>query len=163
MNVGAHMTLHRLAVALGLGSSMLAGCRLDDGTGAPDPGQYWDWVCPEGGTPLDASAPIDYVASGSCGAGGAFTLSVDGCEMFGSWSALGLSNVQTVQYTSSPGLGGWSVSATGGDADGGAADGGTSWTCAATAASGGDLMITCSEPTSSTPLCQSTLTPVNDP
>jgi hypothetical protein len=152
------MKLPRLAVALGLASSMLTGCHLDDGTGAPDPGQYWGWVCPEGGTPLDASAPIDYVASGSCGAGGAFTLSVDGCEMFGSWSALGLSDVQTTRSASSPGLGGWSVTATGGDADGG-----TSWACTATAASGGDLTFTCSDAATSATLCQSTLTPVNDP
>ena len=158
------MKPRHLAPALCAGLPFLAACNLNNDTGAPDPGMYWGWVCPDGGgTPVDASTSISYVASGSCGKGGRFALSVDGCVILGSWSALGLSNVQTVQYTSSPGLGGWSVSATGGDADGGAADGGTSWTCAATAASGGDLMITCSEPTSSTPLCQSTLTPVNDP
>jgi hypothetical protein len=169
------MKLHRLAFAIfamGLGSSITAGCTLDSGDGNPDPGQYWVWSCPEGGTPLDASTPIDYVASGTCGAGGPFSLSVDGCEMFGSWSVLGLSNVQTVQYASSPGLGGWSISATGtgvteagvveaGIADGGASDGGASWTCTARAAKAGDLTFTCSNATTSATTCRSTLTPVS--
>jgi hypothetical protein len=158
------MKIHRLALALGLGSSIVAGCTLDSGAGNPDPGLYWGWVCPEGGTPLDASAPIDYVASGTCGAGGPFALSVDGCEMFGSWSALGLSNVATVQYTSSPGLGGWSVTATGDVADGGAADGGgVTWNCTASPAANGALTFTCSDATTSATTCQSNLTPVNDP
>jgi len=113
---------------------------------------------------------MDYVATGTCGAGGPFSLSVDGCEMFGTWSALGLSNVQTVQYTSSPGLGGWSVNATGsvgdagipegGVADASVVDGGTSWTCTAKAAKVGDLTLTCSGATSSATTCQSTLKPV---
>jgi hypothetical protein len=148
------MKRHRLALALGLGSSMVAGCNLDNGTGNPDPGLYWNWGCPDGGTPFDASTPVDYVASGSCGAGGPFTLSVDGCEMFGSWSALGLSNVQTTEYTSSPGLGGWSITATEG-----AADGGASWNCTAKPAASGELTFTCSDATTSATTCTSTLTP----
>jgi len=132
-----------------------AGCTLDSGDGNPDPGPYWGWTCPEGGTPLDASAPIDYVASGSCGAGGAFMLSLDGCEMSGSWSALGLSNVQTVQFTSSPGQGGWTVTGIAGAADGGAV-----WTCTAKRAAAGDLTFTCSDATSAT-ACQSTLEPTS--
>lgn len=152
------MKPHRLAVALYLGSSLVAGCHLDDGTGAPDPGLYWGWTCPDGGAPLDASAPIDYVASGSCGAGGPFTLSVDGCEMFGSWSVLGLSNVQTTRYASSPGLGGWAVTATAG-----AGDGGATWNCTATSGVAGDLTFTCSSATTSVTTCQSMLTPLHDP
>jgi hypothetical protein len=154
------MNLCRPALALCIGGSTLAGCTLDNGTGTPDPGLYWRWECPEGGTPLDASAPIDYVASGSCGMGGPFVLSVDGCEIFGSWSALGLSNVQTVQYTSSPGLGGWIVTATEGSADGGA-----SWVCTANPAAAGALTFACSDATdaaTSSVTCQSALTPVPD-
>jgi hypothetical protein len=152
------MKLRRLALAWVLGSSIVAGCTLDGGTGTPDPGLYWDWVCPEGGAPLDASAPIDYVASGSCGAGGPFTLRVDGCEMLGSWSALGLSNVQTAQFASTPGRGGWAVTATSGVADGGAP-----WRCTAKPANAGDLTFTCSDVTTSATTCQSTLAPANDP
>jgi hypothetical protein len=148
------MKLRRLVLALCVGSSILSGCTLDDGTGNPDPGLYWKWECPEGGTPLDASAPIDYLASGSCGTGGPFTLSVDGCEMLCTRSALGLSNVVTVTYTSSPGAGGWSVAGTGGLADAGA-----SWSCTANAAAGADLMFVCSNATTTT--CRSTLAPVN--
>jgi hypothetical protein len=133
-----------------------AGCTLDDGTGTPDPGQYWGWVCPEGGTPLDASTPIDYVASGTCGAGGPFTLGVDGCEMSGSWSALGLSSVETRQISSTPGLGGWTITATGGE------DGGASWTCTAEATAQGALTFTCSDASTAAITCQSTLTPVSD-
>jgi hypothetical protein len=153
------MKLRRLALALGLWASTVAGwagCTLDNGTGNPDPGQYWGWVCPEGGPPLDASTPVEYMASGTCGAGGPFELSVDGCEMLGSWSALGLSNVQTVQYTSTPGRGGWTVTATGGLADGGA-----SWRCVAKPAGAGNLTFTCSYATTATTICQSTLAPTN--
>jgi hypothetical protein len=166
-HVRAPMKLHRLAFALGLGSSILAGCTLDSGDGNPDPGLYWVWACPEGGAPLDASAPIDYMASGSCGAGGPFTLSVDGCEMMGTWSALGLSNVQTVKVASSPGLGGWSVTATGdvvdaGLADGSVADGGaSSWTCTAEPTKGGELTFRCLDATTSATTCESTLKPVS--
>jgi hypothetical protein len=162
-HVGARMKLHRFVIALGLGLPtlalpILAACNIDNGTGNPDPGLYWGWVCDGGGTPLDASTPLDYVASGSCGKGGPFTLSVDGCDMFGSWSALGLSNVTTATYTGSPGLGGWTVTAD-------AADGGASWNCTAAAGAGGALTFTCSsEATDAAPsavTCQSNLTPVS--
>jgi len=157
------MNPRRIAIALCLASPIAAGCTLDDGTGTPDPGTYWGWVCPDGGTPVDASTPIDYVASGSCGKGGPFTVSVNGCEMFGSWSALGLSDVKTVQYSSSPGLGGWVVTATAGVADGGVPDAGkgASWTCTASPAARGDLTFTCSSASTSATTCQSTLTPVS--
>lgn len=159
------MKLHPFVMALGLGLPALAlpiiaACHIDDGTGNPDPGLYWGWVCDGGGTPLDASTPVEYVAIGTCGAGGLFTLSVDGCEMIGTWSAVGLSNVQTSQYTSSPGLGGWSVTAMEG-----AEDGGASWNCTATPSAGGALTFTCSseagDAASSVVGCQSTLSPLS--
>jgi hypothetical protein len=149
------MNLHRLVLASCLGLPIMAGCTLDNDTGTPDPGLYWQWVCPDGGgTPVDASAPIDYVATGTCGPGGPFTVSVDGCEMSGSWSALGLSHVETVTYASSPGLGGWTVTGTGGVADGGA-----SWDCTAKRAGAGVLTFACFDASRSSTICQSTLTP----
>jgi hypothetical protein len=160
--VRARMKFHRLLMASSLALPIATACTMYDGTGSPNPGLYWGWVCPDGDAPLDASAPIAYVASGSCGEGGPFTLSVDGCEMFGSWSALGLSNVETTQYASSPALGGWSVTATTGGADGGVSDGGAaSSTCTAHPAAGGDLTFTCSAAATSATTCQSTLTPVS--
>jgi hypothetical protein len=158
------MKPRHLAPALCAGLPFLAACNLNNDTGAPDPGMYWGWVCPDGGgTPIEASAPIHYVASGTCGKGGSFSVSVDGCDMFGSWSALGLSNVETVQFASSPGLGGWAVTATGGGGvtDGGARDAGNgaSWRCTAKAATAGDLTFTCSDATTSATTCQSTLAP----
>jgi len=155
--MGTCMKSRRFVIALGVGLPMLAlplvgACNIDSGTGSPDPGLYWGWVCDGGGTPLDASASLNYVASGSCGNGGPFTLSVDGCEMFGSWSALGLSNVHTTQTSMSPGLGGWSITASG------AADGGTLWSCAAKPAVSGDLLFTCYEAVTSAVTCQSMLT-----
>ena len=155
------MKLHRLGMAVCLGLPMTPACTLDNDTGSPDPGMYWGWVCPDGGgTPVDASAPIDYVASGSCGKGGTITLSVDGCEIVGNWSALGLSNVKTFQFTRSPGRGGWTVTATGGAADGGMPDAGTrdSWSCTAKPAAAGDLTFTCTDVATSATTCQSTLT-----
>ena len=135
-------------------------------SGVADAGQWWPWVCPDGASPSRASAPLDYTASGTCGGGGAFTLSVDGCEMFGTWSVLDLSDVQTLQPTSTPGLGGWSVSATPSAADGGApaGDGGAKlWTCEATPTADGRLTFTCSDASSTATTCQSTLTPVIEP
>jgi hypothetical protein len=158
------MNLHHIALFLCPALATLAGCNLDNDTGTPDPGQYWGWVCPDGGgTPIEASAPIHYVASGTCGKGGSFSVSVDGCKMFGSWSALGLSNVETVQFTGSPGLGEWTVTATGGVADGGAPDAGKgpSWSCTAKRAAAGDLTFTCHDTTTSATTCESTLTPMS--
>ena len=134
--------------------------------GVADAGQWWPWVCPDGASPSPASAPLDYTASGSCGDGGAFTLSVDGCEILGTWSALGLSDVQTVQPTSTPSLGGWIVSATPTAADGGApvGDGGAQpWTCQATPTADGALRFACSDPISSATTCESTLTASGEP
>jgi hypothetical protein len=160
------MKPRQLALALCLGLPILSGCTLYNDT-SPDPGLYWAWVCPDGpdgSLPVEASAPIHYVASGSCGKGGPFTVNVDGCEMAGSWSALGLSNVQTVQFASSPSLGGWTITATAAvAADGGAPDAGkgASWKCTAKPASNGDLTFTCSDATTSATTCQSTLTPAS--
>jgi hypothetical protein len=147
-----------LFVASCLGLALASGCTLDDDSGNPDPGLYWKFVCPNdastpdaNNTPAPASAPIDYVASGSCGPGGAFTLAVDGCEMFGDWAVLGVSNVETATYASSPGLGGWTITAT--------ATSGASWVCTATATSANVLTFTCSDATTSTTTCRSTLTP----
>jgi hypothetical protein len=133
--------------------------------GIADAGQWWPWVCPDGDNPSQASTPFDYTAAGSCGDGGAFTLSVNGCEIFGTWSILGLSEVQTLQPTSTPNLGGWIVSATPSAADGGASvgDGGAEpWNCAATPTADGGLTFTCSDAISSATTCQSTLTPAGE-
>ncbi len=127
--------------------------------GVADAGQWWPFVCPDGIYPIPASTPTSYAATGSCGDGGPFTLSVDGCEIFGSWSALGLSNVQTTQPTSTPNLGGWIVTATEETGDGGV-DGGAALTCEATLASVGVLTFSCSAGTPPTTTCQSTLTQV---
>ncbi len=134
-------------------------------SGVADAGQWWPWACPDGDNPSPASAPLDYTASGSCGDGGAFTLSVNGCEIFGTWSVLGLSDVQTLQPTSTPSLGGWIVSATPSAADAGVTvgDGGTEpWSCEATPSADGGLTFTCSDAISSATICQSTLTPVGE-
>jgi hypothetical protein len=152
--------------------AIATGCAFADDTGAPDPGLYWAWVCPDGGTPVDASAPVDFIAAGSCGKGGPFAVSVNGCEMFGSWSALGLSDVQTAAYVGSPARGGWVVRAAPALGDGGAAlggfdaavlgDGGAApWTCAATLVQTGGLTFTCSDVTTSMTTCESTLTPAS--
>jgi hypothetical protein len=135
--------------------------------GVADAGQWWPWVCADGAYPIAASTPLDYTASGSCGDGGAFTLSVNGCEMVGPWSVLGLSDVQTLQPTSTPSLGGWIISATPLAPDGGVSvgDGGTeTWNCVATPALApdGGLTFTCSDATSSATTCQSILAPVSD-
>jgi hypothetical protein len=151
------MNLHRLILALGLGLPIGTACTLDNDMGSADPGLYWGWVCADGGTPIPASTPIDYIASGSCGAGGPFMVNVDGCEMFGTWSTLGLSDVESARTTSSPGLGGWSISGTAGVPDGGA-----SWKCSATPAASGDLTFACSDATTSATTCQSTLTPAGN-
>ena len=107
MTDGARMSVQRFAIAAWV--SLAAGCTLYDDTGKPDPGQYWTFVCPDSpngdGTPVPASTPIEYLAFGSCGPGGSFTLSVDGCEMIGNWTALGLLDVTTTEYTSTPSLG----------------------------------------------------------
>ncbi len=134
--------------------------------GIADAGQWWPWVCPDGDNPSPASAPLDYTASGSCGNGGAFSLGVNGCEIFGTWSVLGLSDVQTLQPTSTPNLGGWIVSGTPSSADGGVSfgDGGAEpWTCGATPTADAGLTFTCADAISSAPTCESTLTPVSSP
>jgi hypothetical protein len=165
-----------LVVLASLASS--AGCgfgRYDDSaapqvvsatTGVPDAGQWWPWVCADGIYPIAPSAPLDYTATGSCGDGGPFALSVNGCEMVGPWFVLGLSGVQTLQPTSTPNLGGWSVTGTPSAADGGVTetDGGpVTWNCVATpTGADGALAFTCSDATSAATTCQSTLTPVSN-
>jgi hypothetical protein len=175
-----------------LSAAIVAGCGfgLYDGSASPsvlsandgvaDAGQWWPWACalPDGtfSNPSPPSTPQPYVATGSCGPGGPFTLSVDGCEMFADWSVLGLSNVQTTQPTSTPNLGGWILTATegapgdgdggpgegGGDggADDGGLDGGETLTCTATFASAGILTFSCSAGTPPVTTCQSTLAQV---
>ena len=160
-------------VALVLASLLGSGCGfgLYDGSGAPqvvdsndgvwDAGQWWPWACalPDGTftNPSPASTPIDYTATGTCGDGGAFALSVDGCEMFGNWDALGLADVSTNIPSSIPQAGGWEIAATGGFEVG---DGGTAWTCDATATdSAGDLTLTCTGGNATA--CESTLTVVS--
>jgi len=109
--------------------------------GVWDAGQWWPWACqlPDGTltNPAPQSTPIDYTATGTCGAGGDFSVSVNGCEMFGNFDALGLSNVSTNIPSSIPQAGGWEVAGTGGDA-------GADWICDTTATdSAGDLTFTC--------------------
>jgi hypothetical protein len=133
-------------------------------SGVPDAGQWWPWVCPDGAYPIPASASIDYTASGSCGVGGAFALSVNGCEMVGPWAVLGLTDVQTLKPTSTPSLGGWIVSGTPSEANGGVSltDGGVeAWNCEATPSADAGLTFTCSDATSMATTCQSALTPVS--
>ncbi len=127
--------------------------------GVADAGQWWPFVCPDGLYPIPASTPRSYLAAGSCGAGGPFALSVDGCEMFGNWSVLGLSDVQTLQPSSTPGLGAWSVLAEGAFEDGGV-DAGEPWTCDTAPVADGGLSFTCSTGTPPETTCESTLTPV---
>ena len=158
------------AVACGLLFVWGCGFGLYDGSDAPqvvdsndgiwDAGQWWPWACalPDGAfsNPSPASTPIDYTATGTCGDGGAFTLSVDGCEMFGNWDALGLSDVSTNIPSSIPQAGGWEIAATGGLDVG---DGGTNWTCDAAASdANGDLTLTCTAGDATA--CESTLTVV---
>lgn len=130
--------------------------------GVWDAGQWWPWACtlPDGTltNPSPPSTPINYTATGTCGAGGAFALSVNGCEMFGNFDALGLSDVATTIPSSIPQAGGWEVTGTGtGSAD---------WTCDATATdSSGNLTFACAvvsdDPDAGpTPACSSTLTVV---
>lgn len=138
------VTLANLTAAAGCGFG-----RYDDSAapqvtsatnGIADAGQWWPWVCTDGTYPITAPTPLDYTAAGSCGDGGAFTLSVNGCEMVGTWSVLGLSGVLTLQPTSTPSLGGWVVSGTSSAADGGTSvgDGGTeTWNCNAMPAADG--------------------------
>jgi hypothetical protein len=132
---------------------------VDSNDGVWDAGQWWPWACAlDGGNgatiltnPSLQSTPINYTASGSCGAGGAFALSVNGCEMFGNWDALGLSDVSTTIPSSIPQAGGWEI-----EADAGViGDAGIVWTCDATATdSSGDLTLTCREGDAG---CESTL------
>jgi len=130
-------------------------------TGVWDAGQWWPWACqlPDGTltNPSPQSTPINYTATGSCGTGGAFALSVNGCEMFGNWDALGLSDdsVSTTIPSSIPQAGGWEI-----EADAGViGDAGFVWTCDATATdSSGDLTFTCTDGDAG---CQSTLTMVS--
>ncbi len=133
--------------------------------GVWDAGQWWPWACalPDGtfSNPAPPSTPVDYSASGSCGDGGAFALSVDGCEMFGDWTVLGLSDVSTIVPSSIPQAGGWEIAGTGGFDVG---DGGTSWTCASTATdSSGNLTLTCTAGVPPATACQSALTVVSAP
>ncbi len=124
--------------------------------GVWDAGQWWPWACalPDGTltNPAPQSAPLNYTATGTCGSGGAFALSVDGCEMFGNWDALGFSAVSTNIPSSIPKAGGWEVEADAGfDEDAGL----SVWTCDATATdSSGDLTFTCTDGDAG---CESTL------
>jgi len=151
-------------------SLVVCGCGfgLYDGSAAPqvtgandgvaDAGQWWPWACalPDGtfSNPSPPSTPLNYDVTGTCGDGGAFALSVNGCEMFGNWGALGLSDVSTNIPSSIPQAGGWEIAATGGTDVG---DGGTSWVCDAVATdSSGDLILTCTAGDPAVTACQST-------
>ncbi len=93
---------------------------------------------------------------GTCSDGGTLTLSVDGCELFANWDALGLTNVATTTPTATPNLGGWAITASPVGADAG-------WSCSAgvPASAGGSFAVTCSAGSASTMACQATLTPVS--
>ena len=115
-------------------------------------GQWWGWSCPNGSNPSPATTPLAYTAAGACGAGGAFSLSVDGCEMLGNWDALGLSDVTTNAATSIPAAGGWEVLGTG--------TAGAQWTCTAATDSSKVITLTCTAGDPAATVCVSTLTPV---
>ena len=138
-------------------------------SGVPGSGMWWPWTCANGSNPSPASIPRSYTVVGSCGLGGAFALSVDGCEMRGDWTVLGLSEVITNIPSSIPAAGGWEVAGTGGGGrDAGTAGterdgGGPQWTCDTTALPSGGLNFTCTAGTPATPTCESTLTPVATP
>jgi hypothetical protein len=153
-----------VVAAAGLIAQGACGFGLYDDSAAPqvvnsndgiwDAGQWWPWACAlDGGAltnPSPQSTPINYTAAGSCGGGGAFALSVDGCEMFGNWDALGLSDVTTNIPSSIPQAGGWEVAGDVGDA-------GMTWTCDAAATdSTGDLTFTCTKGDAGA-LCESAL------
>ena len=56
------MTTRRALALLLLAASAAVGCGfgLADDTGKPVPGQYWPWVCADGGAPGDAGCgPAD--------------------------------------------------------------------------------------------------------
>ena len=143
------------ACGFGLYNDSNAPQAVDSNDGVWDAGQWWPWACqlPDGTltNPSPQSTPINYTATGTCGAG-AFALSVDGCEMFGNWDALGLSDVSTTIPSSIPGAGGWEVVADAGYDP----DAGTSLvTCDAVATdSSEDLTFTCTEGDGG---CESTL------
>ena len=120
-------------------------------SGVADAGQWWPWVCPDGANPIPQSTPLNYTATGSCGAGGPFQLSVDGCEMLGNFDALGFPDFSTNIPSSIPQAGGWEIEA---DA-GGVGDAGFVWICDATATdAAGDLTFTCTDGDAG---CESTL------
>jgi hypothetical protein len=128
-------------------------------SGVPDAGQWWPFACVTGSPPtVPASVPIGYSTSGTCGDGGTFALSVDGCLMVGDWTVLGLTDVTTNVPSSIPAAGGWEVAGTGGFDVG---DGGTQWTCDSSADSSGALTFTCSAGVPPVQACESTLTPVS--
>ncbi len=128
-------------------------------SGVADSGQWWPFACVTGSPPtVPASTPISYTTSGSCGTGGQFALSVDGCLMVGDWTVLGLTDVSTNIPSSIPQAGGWEVAGTGGSEVG---DGGTQWTCDSAPDSSGVLTFTCSAGEPAVMACQSTLTPVS--
>jgi hypothetical protein len=131
--------------------------------GVADAGMWWPWVCPDGAEPSPASTPVNYTATGTCGSGGAFSVSVDGCILSGTWTTLGLSDVETTQPTSTPNFGGWIITANGTEPDGGMdiGDGGGAWTCQTSVPnSTGVLTFTCTDNTSNATTCESALIPV---
>ena len=148
--------------------ALLAGCGFGLYNGSADPqvtsandgvwdaGQWWPWACPNGANPAPASPTLNYTATGTCGGGGPFGLSVDGCELFGDWGILGLADVSTTLPSSIPQAGGWEVVGTG---DFAVSDGGMSWSCAATAIdASGDLALTCTAGVPPVTACESSLT-----
>jgi hypothetical protein len=177
-------SLWRLFVALGMGALLWGGLlatgacgfgfyndssdpqAVSANDGVWDSGQWWPWACqlPDHTltNPSPQSTPINYSATGSCGAGGAVAVSVDGCVMFGNWDALGLSDVSTTIPSSIPQAGGWEL-----ESDAGIiGDAGVLWICDATATdSSGDLTFTCTANSAdpdvgTTTACTSTLSVV---
>jgi hypothetical protein len=128
-------------------------------SGVADSGQWWPFTCVTGSAPtVPATTPINYATSGSCGDGGPFALSIDGCVMVGDWTVLGLTDVTTTIPSSIPAAGGWEVAGTGGFDVG---DGGMQWTCDSSSDASGVLTFTCTAGEPAVQACQSTLTPVS--
>ena len=128
-------------------------------SGVADAGMWWPWACTDGTHPSPQSAVFSYVATGSCGAGGAISLSADGCLILANFDALGLSDVNTDTHSSTPNLGGWVVDGTS------SADAATALTCQASvpASANGAITFTCSAGMPPEATCTSTLTPAVAP
>jgi len=164
---GARRTGRALLCVAALGATACGFGTYDDGaspantssnSGVADAGPWWPWVCPDGSNPSPASASFNFTASGSCGAGGPFSISVDGCLLSANFEVLGLSQAQTVTHSSTPQLGGWVVSGVS------SADQTTALTCSSSVPdAAGSITFTCSAGEPPETSCQSTLAPAVSP